>query len=52
MFDFHLESGQKTSSDALIVYVKRWRPSKYEVDSFQEVLVETRSVECLKSKVS
>lgn len=40
------------SMSQLAVLSRRWRPSEMKLDSFQEVVLESSSVEELKEKVS
>jgi len=46
------EAHQKTSTGTLMVYTRRWRPSKYQIDSFEEVMLEDRTVKAFISKVA
>ena len=34
-----------------MIYAKRWRPSEYHVDPFEEIMIEDRSVKAVKAKV-
>ncbi|KAK6187315.1 hypothetical protein SNE40_005373 [Patella caerulea] len=43
---------EKTSSSQLALYVRRWRPSLYQFECFQEVVLNHETVDELKSKIS
>ncbi|XP_075229694.1 ubiquitin carboxyl-terminal hydrolase 47-like [Lycorma delicatula] len=40
------------SSSQLLLFVRRWYPSKYQLGSFQEIIMDGRSVSELKTKIS
>eukprot|EP00794_Sanderia_malayensis_P012688 gene12688-13990_t len=46
------EDLQLESKDILSIYVKRWRRSKHVVDDFEEILLSTKSLSEVKSKIS
>lgn len=48
---FFSEPDEMKSMQQLAVYVRRWWPSTYTLDAFQEIVLSTQSLEELKQKV-
>eukprot|EP00795_Rhopilema_esculentum_P005155 gene5155-285_t len=46
------ENLQKSSSDILSIYTRRWLPSKYIFEPIQEIQLEEHSIKSLKTKLS
>lgn len=43
---------EMTSTSQLAIFVRRWRPSTYELDPFQEIILSSQTVDDLKEKIS
>lgn len=43
---------EMTSTSQLAIFVRRWRPSMYELDPFQEIILSSQTVDDLKEKIS
>ncbi|KAK3608441.1 hypothetical protein CHS0354_035441 [Potamilus streckersoni] len=46
------EPEKMLSNSQLAVYIRRWMPSKYQLDPFQEVILQLQTVDELKEKIS
>lgn len=41
-----------TDTNQIVLFVRRWLPAKLELESFQEIVLENRTIEELRKKVS